>query len=87
MEKSLYSIGNLRSMEVIDTSTGAKLGYIKDLKIDCNEYKIISIILPDQKVSWFGKSEGIEIPWEKVTKIGIDVVLIDGSDLNLDDKE
>lgn len=79
-EKSLYSLGNLRSMEIIDINTGTKLGFIKDLKIDCDEYKIISIILPSQKMSWFGKNDDVEVPWENVKKIGVDVLLIDGGD-------
>lgn len=77
MENLMYSIGNIRTMEVIDMITGAKLGYIKDLKIDCTEYKILSIILPSQNVAWFSKNDGIEIPWSKVKKIGIDVILVD----------
>lgn len=82
-EKALYSIGNLKSMEIIDINTGTKLGFIKDLKIDCDEYKIISIILPSQKVSWFGKTEDIELPWENVKKVGVDVLLVDGGELML----
>lgn len=78
METSMYSIGNLRAMEVIDITTGAKLGYIKDFKIDCDEYRILSISLPNQRSSWFGRNDDIEIPWTKVTKVGIDVILVDG---------
>jgi YlmC/YmxH family sporulation protein len=84
-EKELYSIENLRSMEIIDINTGTKLGFIKDFKIDCSEYKIISIILPAPKMSWFGKNEDIELPWEKVKKVGIDVLLVDGEDLMVKD--
>lgn len=80
-QKALYSIGNLKSMEIIDINTGTKLGFIKDLKIDCDEYKIISIILPSQKMSWFGKTEDIELPWEKVKKVGVDVLLVDSGQL------
>jgi YlmC/YmxH family sporulation protein len=87
MEVSMYSIGNIRSMEVIDVTTGAKLGFIKDLKVDCEEYKILSILLPNQKISWFSKNDSIEIPWSKVTKIGIDVILVDGSGLSLNNRE
>lgn len=79
-EKSLYSLGNLRSMEIIDINTGTKLGFIKDLKIDCDEYKIVAIILPSHRMSWFGKIDDIEIPWDNVKKIGVDVVLIDGGE-------
>jgi YlmC/YmxH family sporulation protein len=81
MEESMYSIGNLRSMEVIDIQSGTKLGYIRDIKIDCDNYNIISLLLPSTKSAWFGKSDTVEIKWAKVRKIGIDVILIDGSDL------
>jgi YlmC/YmxH family sporulation protein len=87
METELHAIGNLRAMEVIDISNGAKLGYIRDLKIDCSEYKIISILLPNQKVTWFSKNDSIEIPWSKVVKIGIDVILVDGSNISGINKE
>ncbi|AKN29393.1 hypothetical protein Ccar_00480 [Clostridium carboxidivorans P7] len=84
-EKGLYSISNLRSMEIIEINTGAKLGFIKDLKVDCDESKVISIILPSGKMSWFGKSDDIEIPWENIKKIGIDVVLVETNDFGIKD--
>ncbi len=87
MESSMYSIINLRNMEIIDVSSGSRLGYIKDIVIDCEEYKILSIIIPGQKTAWFGKDNNIEIPWEKVQKIGIDVILVDGSDIIVNEKE
>lgn len=87
MEVSMYSVGNLRNMEVIEVTSGAKLGFIKDLKVDCGEYKILSLLLPNQKLSWFSKNDYIEIPWEKVLKIGIDVILVEGADLIINNKE
>lgn len=81
MNDILYSIGNMRAMEVIDINTGSKLGYIRDLVIDCEEYKILSIVLPSQKVSWFGKNDQFEIPWSRIKKIGLDVILVDASDI------
>ena len=36
----------MRNMEVIDILTGTKIGYIKDFKIDCDDNRIISLILP-----------------------------------------
>jgi len=83
MESLMFAINNLRQMEIIDINSGSKLGYIKDLKVDCVEYRIISILLPTQKSSWFNKNNSIEIPWEKVKKIGVDVILVDGSDVNM----
>nr|WP_070110706.1 YlmC/YmxH family sporulation protein [Clostridium acetireducens] len=83
---SLYSIQSLKTMEIIDLNSGSKVGYIKDFKIDCNDYSILSIIIPSGKVSIFGKNNDIEIPWENVKKIGVDVILIDGSDFVIEDK-
>lgn len=80
MEETLYSIQNLKTMEVIDISSGARIGYIKDFKVDCDLSKIISILLPPISISWFGKNNEIEIPWNRVKKIGIDIILVDGSD-------
>ncbi|AZV56231.1 YlmC/YmxH family sporulation protein [Clostridium sp. AWRP] len=83
LEGDLFSLTNLRNMEIIDINTGAKLGFIKDLKINCEDHKIMSIILPSQtfKISLFGKNEDIEIPWDNVKKIGVDVILVDGKNL------
>jgi YlmC/YmxH family sporulation protein len=80
MELSMYSINNLKIMEVIDINTGAKLGFIKDIKIDCDEHKIVSLLMPITKNSWFNKFDVIEIPWSKVKKVGIDVILIEGEE-------
>ncbi|MBU3158576.1 YlmC/YmxH family sporulation protein [Clostridium frigoris] len=86
MENLMFAINNLRQMEIIDINSGSKMGYIKDLKVDCDDYKIISILMPTQKSSWFNKNNSIEIPWEKVKKVGIDVILVDGSDVIMENE-
>ncbi|MBU3091948.1 YlmC/YmxH family sporulation protein [Clostridium sp. CM028] len=86
MESLMFAINNLRQMEIIDISSGSKMGYIKDLKVDCEDYRIISILMPTQKSSWFNKNNSVEIPWEKVKKIGVDVILVDGSDVNIENE-
>ncbi len=45
MEENLFSLNNLRAMEVIDVSEGKKLGLIADVKIDCDDNRILSIII------------------------------------------
>ena len=64
-------------MEVIDINTGTKIGFIKDIKIDCDDYKIEALLLPVQKTTWFGRQDMLEIPWSNVRKVGIDVILVD----------
>jgi len=86
VDSLMFAINNLRQMEIIDINSGTKMGYIKDLKVNCEEYRIISILLPNQKSTWFNKNNSIEIPWEKVKKIGVDVILVDGSDANIENE-
>ena len=85
----LYSVNAIRSMEVVDISTGSKLGYVRDYKVDLSTNKVVSIFLPSTSKGWFAKEDDIEIPWEKVIKIGVDVLLVDASgiELNLDENK
>ncbi|WP_461204493.1 YlmC/YmxH family sporulation protein [Clostridium sp. DL1XJH146] len=73
----MYSLNCIKALEVINVLDGKKLGFISDIKIDCENFEIISIVLPYQQKAWFNKSAFIEIPWEKIIKIGIDVILVD----------
>lgn len=80
-EVLLHSLNALRTMEVIDIKTGTKLGYIKDLVIDIEDSKVLSILIPGTQKGWFSKEEDIEIPWNKVKKAGMEVIIIDSSEI------
>ncbi|WP_297435125.1 YlmC/YmxH family sporulation protein [uncultured Clostridium sp.] len=75
-EERLFSLKDLKNLEVIDINEGRKLGYIIDVKVDCDNYKVLSVILPMEKTSWFGKQEVIEIDWDDVVKVGIECILV-----------
>lgn len=77
MEETLNSINAMKTMEVIDVNSGAKIGFIKDIKIDCDEHRILSVILPGESKGWFSKTDDIEIMWNKIVKVGVDVILVD----------
>lgn len=79
----LYSVNAIRSMEVVDVSTGSKLGYVRDFKVDLSTNKVVSLFLPAASKGWFAKEDDIEIPWEKVVKIGVDVLIVDASGIQL----
>ena len=79
----LYSVNAIRSMEVVDISTGSKLGYVRDYKVDLSTNKVVSIFLPSTSKGWFAKEDDIEIPWEKVIKRGVDVLIVDASGIQL----
>ena len=75
-EERLFSLKDLKNLEVIDINEGRKLGYIIDVKVDCDNYKVLTVILPVEKTSWFGKQEVIEIDWDDVVKVGIECILV-----------
>ena len=79
----LYSVNAIRSMEVVDVSTGSKLGYVRDYKIDLSTNRVVSLFLPSNSKGWFSREEDIEIPGEKVVKIGVDVLIVDASGIQL----
>lgn len=76
MEENLHSINAMKTMEIIDVNTGSKLGFIKDIKIDREDNRVLAILLPGEVKGWFSKSDDMEIPWERIVKVGVDVILV-----------
>lgn len=83
IELSMFSLNALKEMEIIDTNLGKTLGTIYDLKLDCDNFNIISILILKDKPKIFGAVDFIEIPWEKIKKIGYDVILVECDDKTL----
>lgn len=77
-EQIYHSINNIKSMEVIDINTGAKLGVVKDFTINIKESRINSLIIPSPRTTWLNRINDINILWKDIKKIGIDVILVDG---------
>jgi YlmC/YmxH family sporulation protein len=66
--------------EVINITDGRRLGPIKDIDIDLQEGRIAAIILPVPGTRLMGLFRGedeIVIPWDKITRIGVDVILVE----------
>ena len=81
MEYTFYSLNSIKTMEVVEINSGTRLGFIKDFKVDTENYKITSILMPNEKISIFGKNNDIEIPWYRIKKIEVDVILVDAEDI------
>jgi YlmC/YmxH family sporulation protein len=75
----VVKISDLRTREVINVADGRRLGPIKDIDIDLEQGRINAIILPGagKLLSFFGRTDEIVVPWEKIKRIGVDVILID----------
>ncbi len=69
-------LSDIQDKDVVELKTGIKIGNIIDVKITTNG-KIESLILEKRKyVRLFSPSDEIEIPFNKIERIGEDVILI-----------
>lgn len=70
---------DFRQKEVINVSDGRRLGFVSDVEIDLEQGKIDAIILPGvgKLFGFLGKESEFIIPWDKIVKIGEDIILVD----------
>jgi len=70
---------DLRQKEVINTTDGARYGFVSDLDFCDKEGKILAIIVPGpgRVLGVFGRDQEYRVPWDKIIKIGEDIVLVD----------
>ncbi|MGE5395954.1 MAG: YlmC/YmxH family sporulation protein [Chitinophagales bacterium] len=75
----MIKISDLRSREVINVLDGKRLGLIKDIDLDVDRGKITSLVLPgpNKFMNFFTRREDIVVPWERIVKIGQDVILVE----------
>ena len=75
----MLRISDLKTREVINMLDGRRLGYIGDLDIDLEVGRVRAIVVPGpgKLLGLFGRDNDVYIPWEKIVRIGIDVVLVD----------
>ena len=71
-------IYDFRRKEVINLADGARLGYIFDAIIDSESGRVEALVIPKQgkMMGLFGKETEYIIPWEKIKRIGDDIVLV-----------
>ena len=74
----METISDLQKKEVINVVSGARLGFVYDVDIDTESGKITALRIPisSKSFGFFGKNEDYIIPWEKIRKIGNDIILI-----------
>jgi YlmC/YmxH family sporulation protein len=71
-------ITDLKNKEIINVADGARLGFVSDVEFDPINGKIISLIIPGpyKFLGILGKENDIVVPWEKIEKIGEDLIII-----------
>ena len=70
---------DFRKKEVINICDGMKVGFVCDLEIDIKSGRICSIIIPsgNRFLNFLCVNSVFIIPWEKIVRIGDDIILID----------
>lgn len=70
---------DLKQKEVINISDGRRLGFVCDVEINLEDGKIEAIIIPagGRLFGIIGKDSEFLIPWERIKKIGEDIILVD----------
>lgn len=76
----MLKTSDLKIKEVINVIDGRRLGTITDIEIDLESGRLTAIVVPGagKFLGLFGKNDDIVIPWEKIHKIGLDVILVEG---------
>ncbi|CQR71332.1 PRC-barrel domain protein [Sporomusa ovata DSM 2662] len=79
-------VGNTRDLklkEVISVIDGKRMGHITDIEIDVDTGRLTAIVVPGMGkfLGLFGRNEDVVIPWDKINKIGMDVILVEGASL------
>lgn len=76
----LVRAAELRLLDVVNVVDGRKLGYVYDLDVDVDTGDIHALLLPGDSgrrlFSLFSRKPDISIPWSRVRKIGVDVILV-----------
>ncbi|MBC7104577.1 MAG: YlmC/YmxH family sporulation protein [Firmicutes bacterium] len=75
----MLKVSDLRLREVVNIVDGRRLGTIKDIDIDVENGRITALVLPspNRLLGLLGRDEELVVPWEKVRKIGLDVILVE----------
>ena len=74
------SLSELRTKDVVNTLDGKRLGKVMDIEFDAGAGTVEALVVPGEfKVSSMIKGEkcGIVIPWQRICKIGENVILVE----------
>lgn len=70
---------DFRQKEVININDGRRLGFVCDVEIDFESGRIEAIVIPGggRLFGLIGKEKDYVIPWDRIKKIGEDIILVD----------
>ena len=71
-------IVDLRHKEVINSSTGCRIGFVDDVEVDTVTSQVTSIIVYGRPrcMGLLGRTEDFIVPWSDIVLIGEDTILV-----------
>ena len=78
----IVKASELRARDVVNALDGRRLGPITDVEIDLETGRIKSVMVPapGRFLKILGRYNDYVIPWERIKKIGLDVILVEMSE-------
>lgn len=74
-------IAELRYKEIINVADGHRLGFVSDVEIDIGTGRVSALIVPGpcRFFGLFGREEDYVLPFDCISRIGQDIILIENS--------
>jgi YlmC/YmxH family sporulation protein len=75
----MFRASELRQKEVINISDGRRVGFVNDVEINFDEGVIEALVIPGggKMFGLLGRDDEFIIPWNRIKKIGEDIILVD----------
>ena len=75
----LSRFSDFRYKEVINVHTGQRLGYVCDAQFTTPEGRITALVVPGKAkyLGFLGREEDYVLPWECISRIGDDLILVE----------
>ncbi|MDR1066314.1 MAG: YlmC/YmxH family sporulation protein [Clostridiales bacterium] len=74
----MLKISDMKQKEVINIRDGCRFGYLCDMEMnEEGELKSIIVPCPGKVFGMFGVEKEYHIPWDDISKIGEDIILVD----------
>jgi YlmC/YmxH family sporulation protein len=83
MSDNIKLFSEMERYEIINVYDGEKYNYLSNNDVVIDEdgsLKLLILNNNQSKLSFFGSSEFIEVPWQYVKKIGLRTIIIDADD-------
>ena len=74
------SLSDLRAKDVVNVLDGRRMGKVMDIEFDERDGRVEALVVPGQfKVGHLLRGEkcGVVIPWQRICKIGENVILVE----------